>query len=45
MKSVYSYQETLETSERIGWRVEDIIGGDKRLDFSGRSGRMLARVD
>ena len=33
MTSVYSYQETLETSEKIAWRVEDIIGGDKRLDF------------
>jgi hypothetical protein len=33
MTSVYSYRETLETSEKICWRVEDIIGGDKRLDF------------
>ena len=32
----YSYQAALETSERIGWRVDDIIGGDKRLDFSKR---------
>jgi hypothetical protein len=24
----------LESSERINWRVEDIIGGDKRLDFT-----------
>src|SRR4029079_14756872 len=29
-----SYQAALETSERIGWRVEDIIGGEKRLDFT-----------
>jgi len=34
MQTNYSYQEALEASERIGWRVEDIIGGDKRLDFS-----------
>src|SRR4030095_8202933 len=33
MKSRYSFKETLEKAERIGWRVEDIIGGDKRLDF------------
>jgi hypothetical protein len=33
MKSRYSYKETLETAEKVGWRVEDIIGGEKRLDF------------
>ena len=30
----YSYQSALEASERIDWRVEDLIGGDKKLDFS-----------
>jgi hypothetical protein len=30
----YSYQETLQTSEKSNWRVEDLIGGDKRLDFT-----------
>ena len=30
----YTYQAALEASERIDWRVEDLIGGDKRLDFS-----------
>jgi hypothetical protein len=30
----YTYQNTLAASERIHWRVEDLIGGDKRLDFS-----------
>lgn len=30
----YTYQGALEAAERIGWRVEDLIGGDKRLDFS-----------
>jgi len=34
MNNNYSYQGALETSERIGWRIEDIIGGDKRLDFT-----------
>lgn len=28
------YQSTLESSIRVNWRVEDIIGGDKGLDFS-----------
>ena len=30
----YSYQATLAASEKVNWRVEDIIGGDKKLDFS-----------
>jgi hypothetical protein len=30
----YSYQTTLAAYERIHWRVEDLIGDDKRLDFS-----------
>jgi hypothetical protein len=34
MKSPYSFKGALEASERINWRIEDIIGGDKRLDFS-----------
>ena len=34
MHSNYSYQGALEASERINWRVEDIIGGEKRLDFT-----------
>lgn len=29
-----TYQHLLETSQRINWRVEDVIGADKRLDFS-----------
>jgi hypothetical protein len=28
------YQTLLETSQRINWRVDDLIGGDKKLDFS-----------
>jgi len=34
MQNNYTYQAALEASERIGWRVEDIIGGEKRLDFT-----------
>ena len=34
MQNNYSYQGALEASERIGWRIEDIIGGEKRLDFT-----------
>lgn len=30
----YTYQETLSASEKILWRIEDIIGGKKKLDFS-----------
>jgi hypothetical protein len=30
----YTYETTLAASERIHWRVEDLIGGDKKLDFS-----------
>ena len=29
-----SYQSALAASERIGWNVDHIIGGEKRLDFS-----------
>jgi hypothetical protein len=28
----YSYQATLAASQKVNWRIEDIIGGDKRLD-------------
>lgn len=30
----YSYQATLAASQKVNWRIEDIIGGDKKLDFS-----------
>ncbi|MBO9559265.1 MAG: diiron oxygenase [Caulobacter sp.] len=29
-----SYERLLETSKRVNWRVEDIIGADKPMDFS-----------
>jgi hypothetical protein len=34
MSQKYTYQAALAASEKIRWRVEDIIGGDKRLDFT-----------
>lgn len=34
MQHNYSYQAALAASERIGWKVEDLIGGDKQLDFT-----------
>jgi hypothetical protein len=34
MQNHYSYESTLAASERIGWKVEDLIGGDKKLDFT-----------
>lgn len=29
-----SYRSLLETSRRVNWRVEDLIGGEHQLDFS-----------
>jgi hypothetical protein len=34
MNHGYTYQSALTSSQAIGWRIEDIIGGQKRLDFS-----------
>jgi hypothetical protein len=34
MQHNYSYQAALTASGRINWKVEDIIGGEKKLDFS-----------
>lgn len=30
----YSYEKALAASQRVNWRVEDLIGGDKTLDFT-----------
>ena len=30
----YDFKDCLQRAERITWRVEDLIGGDKTLDFS-----------
>jgi hypothetical protein len=44
--TTYNYQETLAASLKANWRVEDIIGGDKRLDFTKRfMPDSLARTD
>ena len=34
MEHNYTYRSALAASERIGWKVEDLIGGDKKLDFT-----------
>jgi hypothetical protein len=34
IQHAYSYQGALQDSLKINWRVEDLIGGDKTLDFS-----------
>jgi hypothetical protein len=34
IQHTYSYPATLQDSQKITWRVEDLIGGDKKLDFS-----------
>ncbi|MDY0874225.1 hypothetical protein [Dongia rigui] len=42
----YSYADTLATSQRVNWRIEDIIGPDKPLDFSKPfMPKNLARID
>lgn len=34
IQHTYTYPATLRDSLKINWRVEDLIGGDKTLDFS-----------
>ncbi len=34
MQHGYTYAATLSASQRINWKIEDIIGDDKRLDFT-----------
>ncbi len=34
MRHNYSYHSALAASERIGWKIDDLIGGDKQLDFT-----------
>jgi hypothetical protein len=34
MEHNYPYQGALENSQRINWCIEDIIGGDKKIDFT-----------
>lgn len=33
-QSRYNYQDTLTASQKANWRIEDIIGGDKRISFA-----------
>ncbi|MCL6435101.1 MAG: hypothetical protein K6T90_12980 [Leptolyngbyaceae cyanobacterium HOT.MB2.61] len=41
-----SYEQSLHRATKVNWRIEDIIGGDKRLDFSKRfMPEVLARVN
>ena len=32
--SKYTYEATLKSSQKAAWKLDDIIGGDKSLDFS-----------
>lgn len=42
----YDYRETIVASQKVNWRIEDIIGGEKKLDFSKRfMPESLARVE
>jgi hypothetical protein len=34
MQHEFSYAKALAGSQRAAWRIEDIIGGDRRLDFA-----------
>src|SRR4051812_26538954 len=34
MHQQYSYEEVLSAAERFAWRVEDLIGCERRLDFA-----------
>ncbi len=42
----YDFHETIIASRRVNWRIDDIIGGDKKLDFTKRfMPESLARVE
>jgi hypothetical protein len=34
MEHGYTYESALANSQRVNWSIDDIIGGDKRLDFT-----------
>jgi hypothetical protein len=34
MSALQNYQHLLETSRRVNWRLEDLIGAGRRLDFT-----------
>jgi len=42
----FGYRDTIVAAQKINWRIEDIIGGDKKLDFVNRfMPESLARVE
>ena len=46
MEQQYTYAATLAASERVRWRVEDLLDDDTRFDFSARfMPESLAQVD
>lgn len=32
--TTYDYQDTLVVSQKVNWKIDDIIGGEKQLDFT-----------
>jgi hypothetical protein len=34
MNNGYTYEGALSGAQKVNWRIEDLIGGEKRLDFS-----------
>jgi hypothetical protein len=32
--TTYTYEGALATAQKVNWKIEDVIGGDKRIDFS-----------
>lgn len=46
MQQQYSFGATLQAAQRVNWQVDDIIGGEHRLDFDRRFlPESLARVE
>lgn len=41
-----AYEQSLQRASKVNWKIEDIIGGDKRLDFTKRfMPEVLAQVN
>jgi hypothetical protein len=46
MTTTYAYETAYKSATKVNWRIEDIIGGEKQLDFSKRlMPETLARVN
>jgi hypothetical protein len=46
LSPTHSYEQSLQRSYKVNWQIEDIIGGDKQLDFTRRFlPEALARVN